>query len=200
MEYFYTKNYNDRPIDVLIFFFRKIAVHSYFIIIIIFLIKVTFKKRNIIKLFEQAYNLHKSTQPLSQNVQLIHIFYKYLIKISLDLMLVTFFIISFTGVYLKHRNVTFIVYLFAIPVSLVVYCFISSIYYITLAYAYFLMKCLQLNINVSCRKISKISLNLTCFTRKVNKFFGLTLLFYVFYAFMELVIQVKICIIRSAYN
>lgn len=181
----------------LIAVFRKLAVSSYYMIIIVFLSTVMFQTQSTLKAFNHANELYHIDQLLfkvNQNVrERKRLFYKLLIKIGFDLTLPLTFLVMSINEY--HRNPTFLTLVFTtlVPSSLIVYCFIGTIYYVSLAYALFLAQKAHQALKTSSYipNIATFYHHVVRFVRKINKIIQVTLLLLVFQAFMGLVINVR---------
>lgn len=184
--------YDINNFNILIFIFRKCSVYSYYSMISMFLILVTFQKKIILKLFKHAYKLYLFKISTLQKTQLLnHLFHKFLIKTGFDMIMIFIFAMMSIKEYLNYQSTENLIFSFTLPLTLIVYCFIASFHYLTFAFAYFLMKNFHLSLTfVTFPQLSDSYLILMEFVKKVNKFLEVTIVLYVFHAFTAFVIQV----------
>lgn len=180
----------------LIGFFGKMNRLSFWLLIVLFLSTVMLQKNAITKTFNLVFELHQlnhNVLRLSHNTHQFKSFlYKFLIKTGFDLTMSSFMLILTANDYFRHPNFPKLVFSIILPISFIIYCFIGSIYYVSLAYALILIQKSNsaLKRKVDIRNVTTFCHMIGKFVRKVNKIGQLSLLLLVTHAFMGFVIQV----------
>lgn len=190
-------NYNNSMTsDNLLVIFRRMNLSTYYIVIVVCLVMIPIQKENIRKCFNYAHELHRiSKLLLNTHDDVRHkncLLHKFLIKIGFDsLMIATIFVLLMVTV-AKTPSISTFVNAILTPTSLVIYCFIGTVYYVSLAFSLFLIQKVHETLKTSeiC-DVSTFSLKIIRFVRKINATIQITLLLFVFHAFMGFVVQVR---------
>lgn len=178
--------------------FGKIARICYWLLVVLFLSTVMFQKESISKIFNCAFELHQLNQLLfrfNQNVsQYKSLLYKFLMKIIFDLTMSSFMLVLAVNELLQSFTISHVVFTTILPISLIIYCFIGTIYYVSLAYALILIQKVNHTLKeakVEIRNVTNCCHMIVRFVRKFNTTVQLCLLLSITHAFTGFVLQVK---------
>lgn len=173
-----------------------IVITCYHLLMISFLMTVMMRQRRFLKTFNIVYNLHVLSQFLfkadsSRNDN--GLFIKCVIKIGLDVGICCTLEALFIGEFFKERTISSLICSILMPPGMVVYCYVGTTYFISLAYGLFLrQRAHEAFETVHTSNVTTFYHNILTFVKKVHGTFQLSLLFLVTHAFLEFVIQVTL--------
>lgn len=182
--------------DFLVGTFGKMSVICYYLLMISFLMTVMMQQRRFLKYFNFAYNLHIQDQLLfDANGGRSHngLFTRFLIKTLFDITLICTMVVLAIRAHFALRTIATLLFLFLLPSSMVVYCFVGTTYFISLAYGLLLGQRAHEALKTASVHTSNVTTfyhSILTFVKKVHGTVQLSLLFLVTHAFLEFVIQV----------
>lgn len=166
----------------------------YSAVIIILYVKVTFRRTLILKLVNYGSELqNRLSQWKSKDVSGKSLLYNITTKIMLDFGVAIPAIILYGYNFMLTPNFSNFLCAILQPAVIVVYCFITTVYYVAFTFGLFLMR--KLSENMSDKKSHVISFwyqDIYKYLHKVNSFMEAVIFLFVFEAFVALVGEVRI--------
>lgn len=172
---------------------HKLTSYSYYLLIIVCLVMARMQKEEILRVFSYAAELHAwlmlHNDGSSKNFR-----YKLLFKLTFDSVVIMFLSTLSIKEYIKDTtDLTSLTFTITVPVSLLVYCNISTVCYVSQTFAHVLLikvtKCIQTN-TMDMQSSSILYHNILTYSKKMHKTMQTTLMFLMLESLLLFVNQV----------
>lgn len=182
------------PLDTLKTIIRRMTLASTSLLTILFLVVMLLQKSNILKCFRYGEALYLMRQSLmkTNNTGVKSLFYKFLIKITIDIVLLITSIFLVTVSFLNNRTITLFVNAILFPITILIHFYIATIYYVALALSLICKQTIHESVKSGVnRDVLMLNQMVDTYVKKVHNTFQAILLFFVWDVFIGLVSHVR---------